>query len=153
MRCAEAQPQSRIKTKISIWGGVGNDRTIDPQVTGDVTSQIYRIYHRCSNKKIFWVLSLRPIYSILCGDLPATMSQNSTTVYVQGRQGYVLLCMNHAGDTSHQQTATITAEAKETEGTAPVAKHEDTSRVHVIVEGCNKPTRKMNVAPPYFYMK
>ena len=52
------------------------------------------------------------------------MSQNSTALYLWGRQGYVLQSMNHAGDPSHQQTATNTAEAKETEGTAPVAKHE-----------------------------
>ena len=35
-----------------------------------------------SNNKIFWIPSLKPIYSILCGDLTATMSQNSTTVYL-----------------------------------------------------------------------
>ena len=62
--------------------------------------------------------------------------------------------MNHAGDPSHQQTATITADAKETEGTAPVAEHEDTLRVHmIIVEGYTKPTRKTNVAPPYLHTK
>ena len=48
----------------------------------DVTFPIYRIYYNNSNSKIFWVLSLTPIYSILCGDLTATMSQNSTAVYL-----------------------------------------------------------------------
>ena len=28
------------------WGGCGDDRTIDPGVSGDVTFQIYRIYYR-----------------------------------------------------------------------------------------------------------
>jgi len=37
---------------------------------------------RWTLNKMFWVRSLRPIYSILCGDLTATMSQNSTADYL-----------------------------------------------------------------------
>ena len=34
-----------FKAKISIWGG-GDDRNIDPGVSGDVLFQIHRIYYR-----------------------------------------------------------------------------------------------------------
>ena len=63
------------------FGGDGDDRTIDPGVSVDLTFQIYMIYYRCSNN-IFWVLSLKPLCSILCGDSTATMSQNSTAVFL-----------------------------------------------------------------------
>ena len=42
-----------------------------------------------------------------------------------GSAGVCLLSMNHAGDPSDRYTATLTAEGKETEETAAVAKHED----------------------------
>ena len=72
-----------FKAKISIWGeGGGDDRTIHPGVSGDVIFQIYRSYYRKSNNKIFRVLSLKPIYSILCGDLTTPVSQNSSAVYL-----------------------------------------------------------------------
>ena len=64
---AGLRPKSRV-------GGGGDDRTIDPGISRDVTFQIHRIYYRHLNNKIFWVRSLEPIYSILCGDLTATMS-------------------------------------------------------------------------------
>ena len=71
-----------LRPKSRFGGGVGDDRTIDPGASGDVTFQIYRVYYNNSNKQIFWVLSLKPIYSILCGYLTAAMFQNFTAVYL-----------------------------------------------------------------------
>ena len=34
-----------LSPKFRFGGGVGDDRTIDPGVSGDVTLQIYRIYY------------------------------------------------------------------------------------------------------------
>ena len=60
--------------------------------------------------------------------------------------------MNHAGDPSHQQTGTITSKAKETEGTALVAEHEDTLQVHDYSRGLHETYAKderCSTIPPY----
>ena len=90
MRYAEAHPQSWIKAKILILGGGGTHRTVDPGVSGAVAFHIYRNYYRKLKQDVLGFLTKTYIlYSIqnytpgiLYGHLTATVSQNSTAVYL-----------------------------------------------------------------------
>ena len=120
MRKHSLKAGSRPKSRFG-----GDDRTINPGVSGEVAFQLYRIYYGQLKQDILGSPTKTYIFYFVWGFDCICVSELHSGLPI----GF-LLSMNHAGDPSHQQTATITAEVKETEGTAPVAKHEDTLRVH-----------------------
>ena len=107
-----------------------------------------------SNNKMFWVSSLRPIYSILCGDLTATVSQTSTCRLLVGSAGVRLLSMMIPGSCASNSdldslvlNLSLSVPLFSTLFRCPLYE------CMMIVEGCTNPMRKMNVAPTYLYTK
>ena len=138
---AGLRPKSRFR-------GGGDDRTIDPGGSGDVTFQIYRIYYRqLKQQDVLGSLTKTYVFYFVWGLDCDRVSELHCSLPV-GSVGVRLLSMmipDSCASDSDLDSLVLTFVC--TLFRCPLYE------CMMIVEGCTNPMRKINVAPTYLYTK